>query len=281
MILLSLKKLNSSSLYLFVVFLASCNSVFYQPSEQVFLTPDQIGLNYDESIIETKDQESLISWVITAPNRRVKANIIQFHGNGENQSSHFRSLAWLANYGFRLITFDYRGYGGSSGYPNRVGLVIDGTAVINHVCQRFSEPTILIGQSLGGAVSIPSLALSEHHCIKLLVVDSSFSSYRSIAAKKIDQIPVFGFLSYPLSFLVTDDYSPIHYVSKLDIPILFVHGKGDGIVPYDEGLALYRGSNSKLRTLWSFHNSRHIEVLYGMREKSRNDIAQYFYAAIE
>lgn len=262
------------------VFLTSCNSLFYHPSKKIFFTPHNLGLDFEEVKIETSDHEKIFAWVMKAPEEKIKANILQFHGNAENQSSHFLSLEWLSRYGYRLITFDYRGYGLSSGEPNRRGLVDDGIAILEYICKRFSEPTILIGQSLGGAVAIPSLALLKKHCVNLLVIDSSFSSYQSIAASKIEQIPILKYLSYPLSFLVTDDLSPIDYISQLKVPILFIHSKNDPIIPYKEVLALYNSYIQDTRELWSFNKPGHIHILYGSEEKSRSEIVDYFSQAL-
>ena len=56
------------------------------------------------------------------------------------------------------MTFDYRGYGQSTGTPDPKGLVLDGVSLIRWICQNKSEPIVVLAQSLGGAIAMASLA---------------------------------------------------------------------------------------------------------------------------
>jgi len=84
-----------------------------------------------------------------------KATIIQFHGNAQNFSAHYLSLAWLTKQEFNLFTFSYRGYGNSEGRPDQKGTYLDGLAALNQGWELHkksgAKKFIVYGQSLGGS----------------------------------------------------------------------------------------------------------------------------------
>ena len=167
-----------------VVINSACSGVYYYPDHLIYSNPEAEGHKLTEFDIKTPDGESLKAWKIHA---RVgdKASVIQFHGNAQNMSSHYRILSWLPDVGINLYTFDYRGFGESTGSPDPEGLVQDGIAMIRNVCEDAKHPVFIVGQSLGGAVAIPALGTMGAHCICGLVIDSSFSSYRRVVKQKL------------------------------------------------------------------------------------------------
>ena len=44
-----------------------------------------------------------------------RALVVQAHGNGRNLQAQWRGAKWLADRGFDVLAFDYRGYGRSTG----------------------------------------------------------------------------------------------------------------------------------------------------------------------
>jgi fermentation-respiration switch protein FrsA (DUF1100 family) len=97
----------------------------------------------------------------------------------------------------------------------------------------------VIGQSIGAAVAIPSLAQCPPALVQSLIIDSSFSSYRRIAQQKLGEFFLTWPLQIPLSYLVTDDWSPIDSIEKLPMKMLFFHNAHDPVVPYNLGRELY------------------------------------------
>lgn len=232
----------------------SCNHLFYFPDDLVYTTPDKLNLKYQNISIMTTDSTTLHGWWIQSKPSPKNSNpsniheplgtILQFHGNAQNMTAHFVYLAWLVPLGFDLVVFDYRGYGKSKGEPTRDGLILDGLAVMNWVrTHARSKDLVVIGQSLGGAVAIPTIAQTGTTGIKALVIDSSFASYREVAQLKLGDIWLTWPFQYPLSYLVTDNHSPQDSVQTITIPKLFIHAIGDPVVPYSTGRALYEAAN--------------------------------------
>jgi len=142
-----------------VIFVSSCNSLFFQPSRDLFYTPNQEKLDYEATSFRTSDGEEIQFWKIK-PASPSKGVILHFHGNAENMSTHFRYVSWLAKEGFWVIPHDYRGYGKSTGVPEREKIILDSKLFFDSVFQdpqMKNLPKIAIGQSLGGALLVPEL----------------------------------------------------------------------------------------------------------------------------
>jgi fermentation-respiration switch protein FrsA (DUF1100 family) len=222
----------------------SCNSFFYYPSRKTFLDISKTNLTYFDKQVRTKDAITLSARMVKPLQLPAKGVIVQFHGNAENMTSHMAFVLWLVDHGYWVVTFDYRGYGQSEGTPEREGLVNDGIAILEFVRQQpelRNLPLFVLGQSLGGAVAVPALALSKPASAATgLILDSTFSSYRGIARDKLSSIWLTWPLQVPLSYLISDEYSPVDYIQELDLPMLFLHGDSDRVIPYRNVEPLYR-----------------------------------------
>lgn len=61
----------------------------------------------------------------TRAGAEANATVLFLHGNAENISTHFRSIAWMPAEGFNVLALDYRGYGASAGTPSLEGMQLD------------------------------------------------------------------------------------------------------------------------------------------------------------
>ncbi|MCX6123738.1 MAG: alpha/beta fold hydrolase [Proteobacteria bacterium] len=261
----------------------SCNSVFYQPDPREFLNPSQVEIDYATYRTRTNDGVDVQLWHMKPSNlygnQAPKGVVVQFHGNGENMSTHFLSVAWLTAVGYHVISFDYRGYGESdSKSPTRQGCIADGKAILNWIATRpdlKNQPLFVIGQSLGGAVAVPLLATEQIANLNGLILDSTFSSYRRITRQKLASLWVTWPLQWPLSFLVTDDDSPIDSIEVLKVPILAVHAPKDPVVPYNLGRELYERSTSVDKLFWDIDLGGHTAAFAVEGSKYREELVAW------
>jgi fermentation-respiration switch protein FrsA (DUF1100 family) len=241
----------------FCCFLYGCNHLFYFPERVEYLTPEKVKLKYEDHFFPS-GEEKLHMWKIPAASSERLGKILHFHGNAQNISTHFLFSAWMARFGFDVYIFDYRGYGKSSGKPEREGLVDDGKAAIEYVAALDQKNFYILAQSLGGAVAVPAVALSDQtDKIRALVLDSTFGSYRMMAQDKIANFWLTWPLQWPLSFLVSDEFSPNDYIESLQMPVLFVHGTGDYVVPYEMGQDLFNRLKTNKKDFWSIEGAPH------------------------
>ncbi len=263
-------------LLLITTILSGCNHLFYHPEQHQYLTPDKVDLEYEEFFLTTADNHKLAAWKIAGKEPKI-GSVLHFHGNAQNMSAHFMYMAWLAQFGLDVITFDYRGYGKSQGSPDREGLILDGRAALRHM-NNLPPPRILVAQSLGGAVAVPSLALEPQAQIDGLVIESSFASYRGITQDKLASFWLSWPLQWPLSFLVSDDYSAVDYASRIKIPAIVVHGDRDGAVPIEQGKQLYAALGSKDKGFWHVENGTHIRAFVHPKSPYRPKLLDFICA---
>lgn len=247
---------------LFAAATSACNGMFYFPSRGLHGYPTRV---FHKVELEASDGVKLRGWLFPAQGEK-KGTFVQFHGNAGNVSSHFKALSWVTQCGYSFLTFDYRGYGESAGYPWPEGVRRDALAAIDyaHDLPRGSEEKdlILYGQSLGGAVLLDAYPhVRDKRRVRLLVVEGSFHSYQEVAASVLWK----SWLFLPLTGLayatISDDHAPYRSVAKVaPTPLLIIHGERDDVVPLSFGLSLYRLARPP-RTLWIVPGGRHIDAM--------------------
>lgn len=138
---------------------------------------------------------------------------------------------------------EYRGYGLSSGVPGERGLAIDAQTALDYIRQRDdlrSNNIVVYGQSLGGAVSIDLVSKNKGTGdIKGLILENTFLSI----AKMIPSVMPAAKLLTPLCH----EYwrSEIELPKITDVPILFLSGLNDEIVPPAHMKDLFRLCKAK------------------------------------
>jgi fermentation-respiration switch protein FrsA (DUF1100 family) len=264
----------------FALCLAGCTPAFFQPSTVLFQTPGLFGLDYQPVEMRAADGTELFAWFLPARGTP-RATVLYLHGNGENISTQFANVAWLPANGFNVLALDYRGYGGSEGSPSLAGVQLDIDAAMRTLLERPDvDPRriIIFGQSLGAALAVHYVAHSPHRSsVRAVVLDSPFSDYRLIAREKLAGF----FLTWPLQWLprmtVENDYSPAASIGALSpIPVLFIHGDQDLVVPLHHSQQLYERAREP-KELWVVPDAGHIQAIRSraMRERLTEFLQRY------
>lgn len=253
------------------VVMAGCDNLFYYPSGNSFIDPVSIGLPYNDVFFNSLDGTRLHGWFFAQEGgpASAKATVIHFHGNAENISTHFQAVAWLAREGFNVFVFDYRGYGQSDGKPNRDGIQEDAVAAVRWVRGRPDvdpDRLIFFGQSLGAAIAVHLAAGQERAGVRVVLLESGFSSYRTLTRDKLAGSFLTWPLQWPLSFLVSDRYRPRDDIAKIaPIPVLIIHSTADPIVPYHHAQTLYAAAREP-KTLWTIPDAGHTSAFGRYRD---------------
>ena len=238
--------------------LSGCaQNLFYQPDNILYDTPIHAGLDFEEVTFHSADGTTLTGWFIPAQSvsspKAALATVIQFHGNAQNMSAHWRFGQWLPRRGFNLFVFDYRGYGTSKGQPNPRGVFEDSRAAIDYVRQRPDvDPNKLIvfGQSLGGTNAIAAVGSGDREGVRAMVIESTFSSYSAIAS---DKVPGSG-------ILMSDAYSADRFVGQISpIPLLLIHGTQDKVIGFEHATQLFALAKEP-KQLITVEGGQHIEA---------------------
>ena len=241
----------------------ACNGLFYFPDHELHVDPVKLGYQPQEFWLPVDQTDRISGWWFPAQAPIAKGTIVQFHGNAQNMSSHYLSLVWLIEAGYNLVTFDYRGYGRSSGEPSPRATVEDGLVLLKEAWRRHRQaPTpgifVVVGQSLGGAIAAKSLFQFEHRLmVDLLVMDSTFLSYREVARQTLTKSWMTYLLS-PLAYvLVSDTYSADPEWHQIEVPVLVIHDREDPAVPFASGQDIFERTPGD-RLLWTLAMGGHI-----------------------
>lgn len=252
---------------------SGCSSMLYYPTQQRYFEPERLGLKVEDLWIPSADGERLHGWYFRAETEKnPKALVVFFHGNAENLTSHFASLAWLPSHGFDYFIFDYRGYGQSSGKATPENTVMDGMQVMRAMRSRVPKgvPLVVFGQSLGGAVALRALIELKHEIsVALVVVDSSFGSYRSAARRMLSKNWL-TWIFQPLGLLLMSDaWAPGKRVSELaPTPLVVMHGDEDRVIDYRLGEKLFEDAGEP-KEFWKVEGGAHTDGFWRHGETYR------------
>jgi fermentation-respiration switch protein FrsA (DUF1100 family) len=258
-----MRKIALPLLLLLLVCCTGCTSLFFYPSKQLVDNPTAQLFSPKDVRFKSSDGVDLHGWFFSG-GQNARGTVLVLHGNAQNLSTHVNSVLWLVKEGFNLFIIDYRGYGKSDGSPSIQGVHLDAEAAFNTLLtmpQVGGKQIVVLGQSLGGAIAVYTVANSPHKDrIAALVIDSAFSSYRRITREKLADHFITWPFQYPLSFLVSDSYSPIKWIKKVSpVPVLILQGEKDAIVPAQHGQLLYDEASGP-REFWKTITPGHIQA---------------------
>lgn len=225
------------------------------------LTPDQLGLDYENVSFNTSDQIRIAGWLISSPHP--KGTVIIGHGYPFDKSNIFPVARFLYP-DYNLLFYDHRYFGESSGWISTVGVKEpeDVKAALRFVRKRFKDkPVALYGFSL----SASSMLMAQPK-VNAIIADSAYAEldnmivrvYSMFGPVKLPFVLVTKFFARVFLGTQTKDISPAKAVEKSKIPILVIHGDKDSQIPVENAYAL-KESNPDIN-LWIVKGSDHGEA---------------------
>jgi uncharacterized protein len=209
----------------------------FKPDTSLRTAPADYPFPVQDIALAGEPQQTLHGWWVAAPDPGAKV-VLYLHGNDGNVSTNMDGIADLRELGYSVFLIDYRGYGASDGgFPSEQGVYRDAQSGWEYlVRERGVNPVNLViyGHSLGGAIAI-ELAL-HHPEAAALVVESSFTSIHDLARLEARFVP------FPVGPFLNQRFDSIDKVGRLTLPVLYIHGTADEIVPFDMGKALYHAT---------------------------------------
>jgi len=190
---------------------------------------------FQEVSVETDDSLSLTAWY-TPPSDIEKPVIVWFHGNALNHAARAHRAAPYIAQGYGMLLASYRGYGGNPGSPTEDGLYADARAFLRWVFDGQGYPrdkVILYGESLGTGVAVKMA--TEFPGIRALVLESPYTSTLDIAQWRFPGVPI--------EILMKDTFNSMSRIGQVSAPLIVMHGRRDGIVPYRFGEKLFHAAN--------------------------------------
>ena len=202
------------------------NRLLFFPARGLDIQPAR---SHADVSFTASDGVPLHGWWVPA-DRAPRGHVLFLHGNAGNIGDRVPHVSLLAEAGFDVLAFDYRGYGRSGGRPSEQGTYLDARAALAALLAHDGvapERVLYVGESLGGAIA---LELALHAPPAGLVLQSTFTSVRDMARVHYPAIP---------RAAVPDAYPSLSRIGRLGSPVLLLHGARDEIVPLIYGEALY------------------------------------------
>ena len=204
-------------------------------------------LNPQDIFFQSSDNTTLQAVFVENPTS--DRLIIYFHGNGSHVYYRLRFAVFMVNIA-NVFILSYRGYGKSTGTPSERGLFADAEASIQYAMHTlgFAENKIYIyGRSLGSSVAIHS---AQNRSIAGLVLVSAFSSGYDLAHDRgLEKIPG-----------LTGQFNSMLYLHNVHVPILFIHGNRDHLIPMHHSEKLYASYHNNTKEFYTLHDANHWNI---------------------
>jgi uncharacterized protein len=209
----------------------------FKPTRTFQKTPEFYNIKYQNvylPVTASSNNNVIHGWWIPSQRRHL-GTLLYLHGNSLNIGSNITQAYRFYQMGFSVLLIDYRGYGKSKGnFPNESQIYQDAETAWNYLVKQKQIPAnqiFIYGHSLGGAVAI-DLAV-KHPEAAGLIVQNSFTSMPNMA-KLNPYLRLF-----PISLIVKHRFDSITKVKSLQMPVLFVHGSSDAMIPNTMSKTLY------------------------------------------
>ncbi|KAF5776490.1 putative serine aminopeptidase, S33, alpha/Beta hydrolase [Helianthus annuus] len=193
--------------------------------------------NVDVHLLDTKGGNKVVGTFWKHP--LGKMTVLYSHGNaadlGQMTELFFELRAHLK---VNIMSYDYSGYGASTGKPSEINTYYDIEAVYNCLKNNYGikqEDLILYGQSVGSG---PTLHLASRlQRLRGVVLHSAILSGIRVL--------------YPVKMTFWFDiFKNIDKVQKVNCPVLVIHGTDDDIVDFSHGKQLWELAKEKYDPLW-------------------------------
>jgi len=251
-----------------LVFLLWSAALFLMRNKKIphRVTPDDLGIRFEEICIPAKDGGQLYGWWI--PGEKARPVIILAHGWGSNLGWFLPFIRELHPRGYHLLMFDARNHGSSTrlNYPTVWSFMQDILAAVDFASERapsHSTPVTVIGHSVGGSAAINAAFLDSR--ITRAVTLGAFSHPVEVMKQQfhswhLPYIP-FGwlFIRYFQSRtgLNYDRIAPVANISAVSGPLFLIHGEKDDIVPVQQAHTLFQAANREKVQVWIIPGSGH------------------------
>jgi len=210
----------------FILLLSGCSmdkAFIFFPTRDLVMTPQSVGLTYDEVYFTAADGTGLHGWFV--PGQPGAPVVLFFHGNAGNISHRVDNLRLFHQHlGVAVFIIDYRGYGNSSGSISEDGTYADARGALDWLHHQGwnNDRIIYFGRSLGAAVAT-QLAVESQPAG--LVLESPFTSVEAMGRR---HNPILYLL---LGWLLQSSYDTLTKIDQVGAPLLLFHGTRDTIVP--------------------------------------------------
>lgn len=209
-----------------------------RPSDFIRRRPTDLGFQFDELKVPTREGRQISVWHIYASTPPRKGIIVVIPGNDANKSRYVTAAPLFADNGWDLVLPDYLGFGESDGEPSLEGLIESAYAAFDYA---FSQDPTVVG--LGISVGTPVLTrVAVDYDLAAAIFDSSMLLHEaaSLFAENLEiPIPLVN-LADAVSVLSSPEaYDSKRWIAQVRCPKLFLHSPDDSVTPFQGAWELF------------------------------------------
>ena len=184
--------------------------------------------------LEVDDGVRLGAAYVKSAQQPPRAYVLYFHGVCCNLDTHISRPKGLANLGYDVLVFDYRGWGTSTDVePTEQGLLKDSRAALAWLSARAGVPAdrlVYYGRSFGSAVATQLAADTRPAA---LILESPFSSVQGLVSDSSN-------MDLPAGYLSQGAWDTEGRLRTLEgLPLLLLHGSAADFVRPEFSERLY------------------------------------------
>jgi len=198
-------------------------------------TPGELNLQFETHRLRTADGIGLEVWHVAHPDPR--ATVLLFHGYGTSKSKLLNEAGAFHELRCNTLLVDFRGSGGSEGDATTLGMFeANDVAAACELARTLAprEPLVLYGRSMGSVAVLRAIA---HHGVRpdgailecpfdrlLGTVEHRFTAMGLPAFPCAELLVFWGGVQHGMNGFA---HNPVEYASRVDCPVLLLHGEKD------------------------------------------------------
>ncbi|ADI00021.1 alpha/beta hydrolase [Salisediminibacterium selenitireducens] len=243
---------------------------------ELSLNPDMYMMDYENVTFQSMHEDEVIlqGWLME-PEADPEATVIMSHGyrgNRHESGAGFFALAqFLLNDGYRVLMYDFRNSGESDGTLTSIGVMerYDVLGAVSFIEDRYNEPIMLYGVSMGASASLSAAALTD--AVSAVIADSPFSDLESYLEANLPvwtNLPSFPFtpltmgLIPRLTGITPSELSPVNDLDAIyPRSVLFIHGDEDEYIPHSESIEM-ASQHEDAFEIWIPEGADHVQGFY-------------------
>ncbi|MEF9990889.1 MAG: alpha/beta hydrolase [Romboutsia sp.] len=243
------------------------------------------NLDIEEVTIKSEDKLQLRGFYHNIYPQSKKVIIIN-HGYTANHYVAYQFIDIFIEEGYNVLLIDMRSHGQSEGTIASYGYheSKDIGCWVDYVKERIGEDAYigLHGQSMG-ASTVLIYAGNNENKVRFVIEDCGFSNAKEAMKFQFKQgkIPF-----YPIYELIRlsirrnfgfdlNNISPKEDILKSNIPVLFIHGDDDEIVPSYMAREMYESKGGKKDMLYIAYGAKHMKSCVSNREMYKDNIKRF------
>ena len=179
--------------------------------------------------------------------------------------------------GFNIMCIAYRGYSASEGYPSEAGIKLDTLAIAQCALDNSDhinpKKLFLCGRSLGGAAALHLITQKAFKdTFKGLILENTFTSISEMTDKLF---PFFKMIPDLKKKLLKMNWDSFSLIKKVKLPVLFVTGDKDEIVPSGMSQKLHIACQSPVKEIMVVEGGTHNDTWLKAGDSYGQRISQF------